>query len=255
MSDGFEDAAEEVREGAPDWMVTFGDLMALLLCFFVLLLSFSETDRAKYKEVAGSLEKAFGIQRKTPAWDSPKGQSMISRSFDSEISMVEKNTEVVGKELKEKLDDLFRVKVSGIEVVVDDESVTIRLLGETTFESGKSEIREQMLPFLEDVGKFLDTTEGDILIAGHTDNVPVKGGPFFSNLNLSLARSASVADFFINRGIVAPQRVVTMGFGEHRPVESNELEEGRRKNRRVEIVLTRIPQVKLENGAASTAEP
>jgi len=84
MSDDLE-PKEEIREGAPDWMVTFGDLMALLLCFFVLLLSFSETDRAKYKEVAGSLEKAFGIQRKTPAWDSPKGQSLIARDFDKEL--------------------------------------------------------------------------------------------------------------------------------------------------------------------------
>ena len=93
----------EVVEGAPMWMVTFGDLMALLLCFFVLLLSFSETDRAKYKDVAGSLEKAFGVQRETPAWDSPKGQSMIARNFDKEFKIITRDKEIVSKKLEHLL--------------------------------------------------------------------------------------------------------------------------------------------------------
>ena len=75
----------KIDPGAPKWVVTFGDLMSLLLCFFVLLLSFSEMDRQKYKQVAGSLEKAFGVQRKAKVMDIPKGMKMIAKDFDQEI--------------------------------------------------------------------------------------------------------------------------------------------------------------------------
>jgi len=234
---------EEVRKGAPDWMVTFGDLMALLLCFFVLLLSFSETDRAKYKGVAGSLEKAFGIQRKTPAWDSPKGQSLIAKNFDKELQIVTKEKEIVGKKLKEELEEKFLSKVSGISVDVGKQKVTIRLMGNTTFQSGKAEIRQQMIPFLKIVGSFLSRSEGDVIVAGHTDNLPVRGGPYYNNLRLSLARSASVGEFFITSKTLEPGRVVTMGFGEYRPIENNETASGREKNRRVEIILTKVPNL------------
>lgn len=233
----------EVVEGAPDWMVTFGDLMALLLCFFVLLLSFSETDRAKYKEVAGSLEKAFGIQRETPSFDSPKGQSLIAKDFDKELRIITKKDQEITEAMDIEMDDMFNTKVKGIEVEAGDGKVTIRMLGETTFESGKAAIRPSMVDFLTKVGLLLKKTQGDVVIAGHTDDVPVKGGPHYSNLRLSLARSAAVAEFFINRRFLNPERVVTMGFGEYRPSDTNATAAGREKNRRVEIVLTPIPKM------------
>ena len=73
---------EEVEEGAPLWVGTFGDLMSLLMCFFVLLLSFSEMDRKKYKMVSGSMKQAFGIQREKPVFESARGKKMISKEFD-----------------------------------------------------------------------------------------------------------------------------------------------------------------------------
>ena len=85
MSDNDQGITKEIEEGAPLWVVTFGDLMSLLMCFFVLLLSFSEMDRKKYKIVSGSMKNAFGIQRKKPVFESPKGQKMISREFDQAI--------------------------------------------------------------------------------------------------------------------------------------------------------------------------
>lgn len=234
------------------WMVTFGDLMALLLCFFVLLLSFSETDRAKYKDVAGSLEKAFGVQRETPAWDSPKGQSMIARNFDKEFKIITRDKEIVSKKLEQELQEKFHSKVSGIKVEIEGQKVTIRLMGETTFQSGKAQIREQMIPFLKKVGDFLKIAEGDIIVAGHTDNMPVKGAPYYNNLRLSLARSASVAEFFITARYTPPEKIVTMGFGEYRPTDTNETKTGRGKNRRVEIILTKLPNFKAQKEPVAT---
>ena len=237
------------EEGAPAWVVTFGDLMSLLLCFFVLMLSFSEIDRQFYKEVAGSLSKAFGVQRKTPAFESPKGQKIIAREFDQDIIPSHKREEIlatqereaVGKELKKEVETRFQDMKNLIQVDVDKNKVRIRLMGGTAFDSGKAEIRQQMIPLLKKIGSVLGETKGDIVISGHTDNVPVTGGQYKSNLRLSAARSASVAEFLIHRTSVNPRRIATMGFGKYRPLESNDTPEGREKNRRVEIVLTSLP--------------
>ena len=83
---------------------------------------------------------------------------------------------------------------------------------------------------------------GDIVIAGHTDNVPVRGGPFQSNLKLSIARAATVAQFLLDQKAIDPQRVSTMGFGEYRPIADNTTDLGRRKNRRVEIIAGTLPR-------------
>ena len=231
------------EEGAPAWVVTFGDLMSLLLCFFVLLLSFSEIDRQWYKEVAGSMAKAFGVQRKTPAFESPKGQKMIAKNFDQEI-MANRKREAIGKELKKEVETRFKDMKDLIQVDVNENKIIIRLMGGTAFDSGKAEIRQQMMPLLEKIGSALRETKGNIIISGHTDNISVmKNSPFKSNLRLSAGRAASVAEFLINKTSVNPVRIATMGFGKYRPIESNDTQEGREKNRRVEIVLSASPSL------------
>lgn len=225
------------EEGAPAWVVTFGDLMSLLLCFFVLMLSFSEMDRKKYKIVSGSLANAFGIQRKTPVFESPKGQKIIAKEFDQAV-IVNKIQEKLVKPIIVEIDNNFKAMKDLIEIDVSKNQVSIRLMGETTFDLGKAEIRPQMLPLLVKIGALLKGTRGEILIAGHTDNLPLRGGPYKSNLGLSMARAASVADFLLKKASIKPERISTMGFGEHRPLASNDTRQGREKNRRVEIILT-----------------
>lgn len=225
------------EEGAPAWVVTFGDLMSLLLCFFVLMLSFSEMDRKKYKVVSGSIAHAFGIQKKTPVFDSPKGQKIIAKEFDQAV-IVNKIQEKLVKPIVVEIETNFKEMKDLIEVDVAENQVAIRLMGETTFDLGKAEIRPQMLPLLVKIGALLKGTRGEIIIAGHTDNLPLRGGPYKSNLGLSMARAASVADFFLKKSSIEPGRISTMGFGKHRPLASNETRQGREKNRRVEIILT-----------------
>ena len=232
----------ELDEAAPPWMVTFGDLMSLLLCFFLLLLSFSELDRQKYKEVAGSLREAFGVQKKLVVFNIPRGERIIARNFDQQnINVIIR--EKIQKELEELIQRRFKQIRKLIQLKVGKNKLTIRLMGETTFDSGKAEIKPEMIPLLEKVGSILKELKGDITIAGHTDNVPIKGGPFKSNLALSMARAASVADFFIHKVKLDPSRISTMGFGEYRPIASNKTPEGREKNRRVEIILSTMPDL------------
>ena len=248
----FESPPED--KGAPRWVVTFGDLMSLLLCFFVLLLSFSEMDRQKYKMVAGSMAKAFGIQREIKANDSPKGATIVSLSFDQDLVPQHKREEYIalqamealGEELKKALEGKLKGLEDKVEIEVNGNQTMIRLQGGATFDSGRARIKPAMVPILEEIGRRLKTTDGDIIVAGHTDNVPIYGGRFESNLKLSIGRAAEVAEFMIDQVGIPPERISTMGFGKYRPAYTNDTEEGREKNRRVEIVLTAIPKNSIE---------
>jgi chemotaxis protein MotB len=230
-------------KGAPTWVTTFGDLMSLLLCFFVLLLSFSEIDRQKYKQVAGSMEKAFGMQRKKNVSESPlHGLKMIAKDFDQE-AIATRVKKFIGRELEENFNELYGKIENDIEIEAKPDQLVIRMMGESTFDSGSAEIKPELKPLILRIGQILQSqTAGDIIIAGHTDNVPVTGGPFQSNLKLSIARAATVAQFLLDQTRIDPKRLSTMGFGEYRPIAENNIERGRRKNRRVEIIVGTVPR-------------
>ncbi|MDY6792004.1 MAG: OmpA family protein [Thermodesulfobacteriota bacterium] len=236
----------EVSEGAPAWVVTFGDLMSLLLCFFVLLLSFSEMDRAIYKQVAGSLRNAFGVQRKVKTMEPAKGMKIIAKDFDQELIAIQQREEfivtqekkTIGEELKKAVETLSQGMKNLIQVEVGDKEISVRLMGETTFDSGKADIKQQMKPLLRKIGSVLQKTKGNITVTGHTDNVPLRSNWIYkSNLELSIARAASVAEFLLHKTYIKPSRISAMGYGEYRPREPNDTAEGRSKNRRVEIIL------------------
>jgi chemotaxis protein MotB len=236
VSDNDQGITEEVEEGAPLWVVTFGDLMSLLMCFFVLLLSFSEMDRNKYRIVSGSMKNAFGIQYKKPVFDSPKGQKMISKEFDQAIVLV-KVQDVINP-IERELENEFQEFKKSIELHANENEVTIRMMGEATFDTGQAKLRKEFLPLLRKIGEVLGKTKGEIIIAGHTDNVPLIGGQFRSNLGLSMARAGSVAEYLLKSTSIDPKKISTMGFGEYRPLDSNDTAQGRTKNRRVEIIVS-----------------
>jgi chemotaxis protein MotB len=235
---------KKLQQGAPMWVVTFGDLMSLLMCFFVLLLSFSELDRLKYKEISGSMMNAFGIQKEKQVFESPKGTKLIAKDFDQQAIPLENIAKEIAHEVRREIETNFQNVQNLIELDENSHKVTIRLMGESTFDSGKSEIKPEMISFFQKICEALTETTGTITIAGHTDNVPLsEGGRFRSNLELSMARAASVADFIIKKGEIDPSRIATMGFGEYRPIASNDTEEGRKTNRRVEIILGSLPDI------------
>ncbi len=264
LTDTVKALQEELDASAPPWVVTFGDLMSLLLCFFVLLLSFSEMDKAKYKEVAGSLAKAFGVQRKVMAFQAPKGIKMIARDFDQELIPTHPREEFIamqkrqqaGRALKKEVETHFQDMKDMIQVEVGESEVAIRMMGETAFDSGKANIKEQMIPLLMKIAEALEVTPGDIVIAGHTDNVPIRSGPYATNLQLSIARAAVIAEFLLDQSDIEPHRVATMGFGKYRPMETNDTDLGRSRNRRVEIVLkAKEKPAESTGGAFDPVEP
>ena len=236
LDNGPADSDEE--KGAPMWVVTFGDLMSLLLCFFVLMLSFSEMDRKRYRVISGSMKNAFGIQRKMPKFESPKGVRMIAREFDQAIVLP--SIQNISTPLMQEIADAFPgLQDDEIKVEATENNVTFRLLGEATFDTGRADIHARFVPLLQRIGQLLESTKGEIVITGHTDDVPLHGGSYRTNMGLSAARATAIAEFFLTRTQIAPKRISTMGCGEHRPLMPNLTEEARRQNRRVEIILTR----------------
>jgi chemotaxis protein MotB len=161
---------------------------------------------------------------------------MIAKEFDQAV-MITKIEEYI-KPIIEEIKNEYEELKDAVELEVGEDTVTIRMMGETTFDTGKAELRPVFRTLLKKIGAVLGQTKGEIIIAGHTDNVPLSGGLFGSNLGLSMARAGSVAEYLLRATSIDPKRLSTMGFGEYRPLTSNNTVQGRRKNRRVEIIVS-----------------
>ena len=143
--------------------------------------------------------------------------------------------------MKEAIESKFQDLKNLIEIESGEHQVVIRLMGETAFDSGEARIRQEMLPLLKKIASILKGTKGEIVIAGHTDNVPVSGVRFRSNLQLSIERATRVTELLLAQEPIAPERISAVGFGKFRPLESNDTAEGRKRNRRVEIIIKDMP--------------
>ncbi len=217
-------------KGAPKWMVTFGDLMSLLLCFFVLLLSFSTMDPAMFKEVSGSLKDAFGVQKREIFYEMPKGVDIISREF-SPAFVVDVILEKVKSAVKL---ELIKGEI-GIEALED--RVILRLNEEVTFDPGSAKLKESAKPALTKLRQVIEEVPGEVMVAGHTDNIPIKSPRFPSNWSLSAARASSVVDFLLEAKTIYPKRLAAVGYGDLRPLVPNTNSVLRTKNRRVELIF------------------
>lgn len=220
----------ECPKGAPMWMVTYGDLMSLLLCFFVLLLSFSTMDPAMFKEVSGSLRQAFGVQRDEIIYDIPLGVDIVARDFNPIFDV-----DIILEKIKSTI-KLELIK-GEIEIEALSDRVILRLNDEVTFDPGSAVLRARAKPLLAKLRKIIEEVPGEVMVAGHTDDVPIRNGKFPSNWALSAARAASVVDFLLEPGTIAPARMAAVGYGASRPRVPNDTPEHRAKNRRVELIF------------------
>ena len=220
----------ECPAGAPRWMVTFGDLMSLLLCFFVLLLSFSTMDPAMFKEVSRSLRNAFGVQKSEIVFEIPKGIDIVSREFNPVFSI---------DIILEKIKSAIRLELikGDIEIEALKDRVILRFNDEITFPPGSAQLMSSAKPLLDKIRTVIEQVPGEVLVAGHTDDVPIRSGRFPTNWHLSAARAATVVTYLLKKGTIAQSRMGAIGYGPSRPRFLNNTPENRRKNRRVEIIF------------------
>ncbi|MGM0951592.1 MAG: MotB family protein [Pseudomonadota bacterium] len=262
-----EELPEEEKPGIPAWVVTFADLMSLLMCFFVLLLSFSEIDAQKFKQIAGELSKAFGVQREVPVLEIPQGTSPIFDKFSpappdpTVVNEVKQTTtdeqskletlkspqeQAVQEQIQEKIDanmaEILEVLEPAIEegrinVSEDQRRIIIRVEEKGSFPSGSAQLTYDFEGLLLEMAEVLAEMPGELAIEGHTDNVPIRTDRFYSNWDLSAARAAAVANVLLAREQVSADRLRVTGLADTEPRVPNTRPENQAKNRRVEIII------------------
>jgi len=222
----------------PGWLATFGDLMSLLLCFFVLLLSMSTMDAKKVQEAIGSLAGALSVLEGGT-------QTEVSRNRIQKATPIEERdetTQTINKlsqavtEFKE-----FTQSAKGPSITLEEgeEGFFIRLPADITFKSGSAEIyNEDAILFLKRIALIIKEylpKNVEIQVKGFTDNLPPPPtSPYEDNWELAAARAINVVRILIKNG-VSPKQLSAASYGEYHPIASNATKEGRAKNRRVEI--------------------
>lgn len=269
-----EDLPEVEEEQGGGWIMTFADLMSLLMCFFVLLLSFAELDVMKFKAIAGSMKLAFGVQREIKSPDVPMGTSLIRTEFSpgkpepTVVNKVQQTTSepnkqtlelsdtlkdpgqggAVGEQTEEfektqqdaqKLADALKEEMDAgiLQIETRGTSIVIRIKEKASFPSGKATFRSAFLPVVSKLRDSLREVDGKIVVAGHTDNVPIKTARFRSNWDLSAARAVSVLHEMIENDGLDATRLIAEGHGDAHPLVSNDTAENRAINRRVELTI------------------
>ena len=238
--ENIEDAAGGATPNA--WMVTFGDLIMLLLTFFVMLLSMKSMDAGALKERFQELAPTSGPMEYS---DITPGGAIIQVAHIYQRSIIISNNKVL-MEMLDLLEGIEREKAEEhhleelrkiIDIQEDDRGVVIVMECDQLFDSGRAEIRADRLGTLDAVGRLFRFALNDVLIIGYTDDRPIRGGAFASNLELSAYRALSVL-FYLTEGLgLKAERFAAGGMGDLRPRHSNDSDTGRSKNRRVEFVL------------------
>lgn len=221
---------EAPRPGAPAWMLTYGDMMSLLLCFFVMLLAFSTMERERFKVVSGFIRDAFGVQNERRATDVPPGSTILDSG--SAMSAYDK------VQIFEQARDALREAAPelGAEVLLEERGVRIRVRNGPLFQSGSARLEPAAGAPLARIAGLLRETGARATVEGHSDNLPIRSATFPSNWELSAARAGAVVRFLTAHGL-APVRLEAVGHADTRPVADNSTEEGRQRNRRVEILV------------------
>ena len=221
-------------KGAPGWLTTFGDLMALLLTFFVLLLSFSATEQDDFEHALGSLQGALGVLSGDPILSSPI--KLHVPIVKGDITEARPTLKDAAAEIEEEIE--AEAQQENIEVLQGAEGIIIRISDQALFDSGKADLKSDLLPLLARIGGVLNRVPNPIEIEGHTDNLPISNDEFRNNHWLSNARALRVLDRLVEEAGIDQSRLSAIGYGEFKPVDpnaDNNSPENRARNRRVEI--------------------
>jgi chemotaxis protein MotB len=237
--------------GAPAWQTTFSDLMSLLLTFFILLFSMSTVSEERFRQAAQSLQAAL-IGSSADGMLDHTGQSLEDLSLeelesfeDAEEFEVEEET-VEGAVIPEEVHELYQtvmgyMETEGIESQVtitrDEEGVYIDIQEAVLFASGSADITSSGQETLGTLAGLFHLFDNEIIIEGHTDDVPIHSAQFPSNWELSTGRAVSVLRYLSESHQLDPTRFSATGYGEFQPVVPNDSDENRALNRRVHMII------------------
>jgi len=259
------------------WMLSYADILTLLLALFIVMFAISKVDQKKFEEFARGTAEGFGnvaIPGQTGNFEGGDGilkdqkpaqsEDVPTTTADDKDSMMaqqaisrEKARQAAASAEKNNLEEVkakiaAQLKKEGltgsVDMKVDDRGLVVNIVTDKVlFDTGKADLKPGGIKVLDAIAPALKPLPNTISVEGHTDNVPISGR-FESNWYLSTARAVKVTERFHSDGI-SPKRVIPTGFADTRPLEPNTTDAGRARNRRVAvIVLPHLPEAEAEAG-------
>ena len=271
MADEEPKKKKDAPEGAPAWMATFADMATLLLCFFVLILSFSDINQKKFKQVTATLKMAFGAQRLDPFEQIPIANSITMDAyssardslvkldhpkvtFDIELPKIEDLLTEQQKQEEKQKSEQFETNLKAaqellqddqsqgkLEIVIKGKTVVIRIKENVSFSSGSDFLKENFNRVMKRISGVIEKSKGNVQVSGHTDDLPINTARFRNNWDLSASRASTIGTKILAASKIDPKRLIIQGHADTRPIVKNNSAANRAKNRRVEIAI--IPKV------------
>lgn len=257
----------ESHENHERWLVSYADFITLLFAFFVVMFATSQTDKAKAQAVADSVKKALEGESFTSVVkvllggaidtkgqgnaqkNGPGGQRKLVKQPETpngKIVELLPSMEILTKELQQE------IKSGKLQISMGARGLTISFTQAALFPSGEDEISPAFYPIIQKIVAAMKQVPNPVRTEGHTDSVPIHNSRFRSNWELSAARSIALVELFTEMG-VPHERLSIAGYADTAPIDSNDTEEGRQKNRRVDIVI--LNQTGIQGEPERTAPP
>jgi chemotaxis protein MotB len=245
----------EEHENHERWLVSYADFITLLFAFFVVMYSVSSINEGKYKILSDSLIGVFN-QPDRAVKPIPVGEARPRTSepdpalFEEENQAAADSLESIADRVREAFGELIlgeQLKVRGNELWIE-----IELSSSLLFPSGDALPNDAAFEIIEKIAKILAPYENPIHVEGFTDNLPIQTAQFPTNWELSAARAASIVRMLAMDG-VNPGRLAAVGYGEFQPVADNATSEGRARNRRVVLVVSRNLDVRRSVSGVGSA--
>jgi chemotaxis protein MotB len=239
----------ESTENHERWLVSYADFITLLFAFFIVMYAVSSINEGKYRILSHSLVNAFKNSNSSNLISSQSAEFtpvhilQSSRSTNSSRIIDELGSNKVKKQ--EKMQSMAKnilhalaplVKDGQVRVTQNSLGIIVEINASVLFSPGQARLAESSILALQAVARVIRGHEHEIHVEGHTDNLPIHTESFPSNWELSTARASSVIRLFVENG-VETHRLAAIGYGENRPIETNETPEGRQRNRRVAVMI------------------
>ncbi|MFC0236137.1 MAG: flagellar motor protein MotB [Bacillota bacterium] len=218
------------------WLIPYADMLTLLLALFIVLFASSSIDAKKFNAMMISLSTSFGNKGVLNETKSYQTTSMLTEEQKSIIEYEKNELEKLHIKIENYINENGFQKI--VQTKLSDDGLYIVIVNDILFDSGRGQLKMEAKKIIYQLTPLLITHPArDIIIGGHTDNVPIHNNDFRSNWELSMQRSLHVLDVVLSNKDLDPARFSIKAYGEHKPLESNSTSEGRAKNRRVEFLI------------------
>lgn len=258
---------KEVHEEHVDetWLIPYADMLTLLLALFIVMFAMGQTDKEKLQQMSEQFSILFSggsgyLEREGNAIIPAEGTIGTGGSKESKVNKENEKSSSTEEDKMKEIKNILESEIQKqgfsdkIAIVLNDEGLGITIQDTVLFASAEAKVFNNVSPILYLIAKTLSSMDNNIRVVGHTDNIPIRNKEFSSNWDLSAARAINVMHFLIEKGSIQPNRLAVQGNGEYTPRYSNSTEEGRAKNRRVEIVIIRkYPFTNNDTRSASSA--